>query len=384
MRQQIEASGINYTVSLDDQKRAGQRYWGVVQGRLLDEMTQRPLNNLIRVESDREGLISRASLGGIAGLAGVPEWVFAHPDLATNAHDLSVTFLAEGYLPFIANLILGPIAGFPDQFTPLNLGDIGMHRQPVMIRGRVVQSDGSPAAGLTVRIVALWLQLPSATASSPADPIEVLALQPALRFPRGAAAWLRRRELIDVVGEDKTLLVPVAADTDRINCSDRVNLAIGDILAIGTEDPALTEYIAITAIDGATASDQPALITLAHPLLNAHLQQAVVRRTTPQPAGTNNPLAMEAIEGDSCVLLNSLTDLGGALVAEIGDGTQPNEYRQIFPFATNTDADGYFRLPPLSRVAQLNLRVHGGMLATDIDGFVPDYGSREHWIDVTV
>ncbi|MEJ2454146.1 MAG: hypothetical protein P8103_08330 [Candidatus Thiodiazotropha sp.] len=385
MRTRIEHAGIDYTLALDDERAAGQRCWGVVQGRLLDELTGRPLRSLIRVESDRAELSSRVSSGAIAGLAGFPQRAFNHPDLAVNAHAFTIIFHAEGYLPLERLINLGPIPGFPHQFFPLDLGDIGMHREPVVILGRVVRSDGSAVAGVTVRIEALWRQLPSASASPPADPLHLMGLHQPLGFPRNAGvAWLRRRELIDVVGEDKQLLSPVTAGRERIHCSDRINLAVGDMLAIDTEDPELTEYRMVSDLQGALSPAGEAEIVLATPLLRSHRLQAVVSKTLAQPPGPDNLFGVDAIAGDGCVLLDSEHALAGALVAEIGDGSQPNEYRRMLPFATNTDADGYFRLPPLSRVAQLDLRVFGGTLSADIDGFVPDYGGREHWLDVRI
>ncbi len=385
MRRWVENGASDYLLAQDDDRMAGQRWWGVVQGRLLDELTGRPLRTAIRVESDVDQLTPRVAAGALAGLAGIPLQAFHHPDLSLHPHPIDITFHADGYLPQVHHLQLGPLAGFPGRFTPLDLGDIGMHREPVTLRGRVARPDGTPVSGLTVRIESIWRRLPAATASPPPDPSQLLGLHLPLDFPRQAGvARLRRRELIEVVGEDKALMEPAAREQSQIRCSDRVNLAVGDRLAIDTGDPELTEYLAVSDIQGAVSPDAPARIGLAAPLAREHRAGATVRRVTVQPAGPDNLFAVDALAGDGCVLLDGLNGLAGSLFVEILDGVHPNEYRRMRAFATNTDADGCFRLPPLSRVAMLDLRVFGGPLSADIDGFVPDYGRREQWIDLRV
>jgi hypothetical protein len=383
----ISTARGNYKVTLEERQPAGQRLWAVAQRQLIDELTQRPVATRISVETDKKGLTQGSTVGGIAGLVGVPQWVFSHPDLSTHAHTFTVTFRAEGYLTHETQITVGPIAGFPAVFTPPPTAIIEMHRSPIVIRGRVMRNSATsiPAAGFAVSVIALWRLLPSATASPPADPYTAMAIRPGLRFARDATVTrLRRRDLIDMLGEDKALSKDFAAGSLRILCSNRTNLSPGDILAVDTGDPSVTEYLAITGIDGAGTPEQPAEIELACPLAHGHRRDAVVRRVNPQPPGASNAFGVDAGAGDTSVLLASATDLTGARTVEILDGAHPNEYRRMFPYSTTADSNGYFQLPPLHRVAQLDLRVSGASLSVEIDGFVPDYGRRDNWINVKV
>jgi hypothetical protein len=109
-----------------------------------------------------------------------------------------------------------------------------------------------------------------------------------------------------------------------------------------------------------------------------------VRRVTPQPGGPNNQLNREAIPGDTCVFLNSMNALGLANVVEIfGGGVGlPSEYHRVSHFQTTSDTSGYFRLPPLSRVAQLEIQADdGGIHQTIRRTLVPNYDERENRLD---
>ena len=52
-------------------------------------------------------------------------------------------------------------------------------------------------------------------------------------------------------------------------------------------------------------------------------------------------------------------------------------------FSVSSDAAGYYRLPPLSRVAQLELRAERGALIPIQMEFRPDYRVRENRLDFT-
>jgi hypothetical protein len=383
----IRTARENYRVALEERQPAGQRLWGVVQRRLIDELTQRPIATRITVETDKKGLVQGSTAGGFAGLAGVPQWVFSDPDLSSHAHTFTAIFRAEGYLAYEARISLGPVAGFPAVFAPLPTAMIEMHRSPIIIRGRVMRNGATPtpAAGLTVGIDALWRRLPSATASPPPDPYTAMAIRPGLRFARSATlTQLRRRDLIDVLGEDKALSADFTAGSRHIRCSNRINLSPGDVLAVDIGDPSITEYLPIAIIDGASTAEQAAVIELEYPLAYGHRRDAVLRRMSPQPPGAINAFGVDAGTGDITVLLDSTTDLAGARTVEISDGVHPNEYGRIFPYSTTTDSNGFFQLPPLHRVAQLDLQVSGTSLSFAIDGFVPDYGRRDNWLNVKV
>ena len=273
----------------------------------------------------------------------------------------------------------------PDDFAPTDLGVLAMHRQSVVIRGRTVQAIGNtttPLPGATVQVTGIWRTLPPANMSVPPEPPNLVALQPPLYAERAAVVGrLQRRNLQPVVGDDKLLLDDVLADANLVRLSNHQNLTPGDLVVIDATNPDLAEYLAISAINGASTATQPARITLDHPLAYAHRRNAIVQRANPQALGAQKQLVHEALAGDTCIFLNNLTGLATAREVRLTGGPQAPEYHRVYRFIVTSDSDGYYRLPPVSRVAQLLLHAaHGGLTPVE-SAFCPDYTQRENRCD---
>jgi len=71
-----------------------------------------------------------------------------------------------------------------------------------------------------------------------------------------------------------------------------------------------------------------------------------------------------------------------ATTVSIDDGVLAIEYHSVSYFTATTVAGGFYRLPPLSRVAQLNLQANNGTLSPPLT-FVPDYADEENKVDIT-
>jgi len=381
-RRVVEVRGRTYTFSLDDPVPLAGRTWAVVSAWVIDEMTGEPPRSRVTVNTDMPGLTPHVASDGLAGLVGIPGQVF--PYLATQSYQVNLTFMAEGYIPRHEEVTIAQNVDFPNAFDPARTDDILMHRKPIMMQGRTVSANGStttPTSGATVRITGVWRTLPPADATVPAAPPNLVSLQPPLYFTRPAPIGrLRRKDMMPVVGEDKHLLDIVRKGSNLLRLSDRVNLAPGDIVVIDAANPDLMEYLTVDTISGASAADQPADITLVHPVAHPHRSNTVIRKVIPQALGSDNPFDQDAIAGDPCVLLASMNDLDLASVVEISGGSDPVEYHSLHLFSVNSDADGYYRLPPLSRVAQLEIEaVHGGQTITQT--ISPNYTCRENRID---
>ena len=82
-----------------------------------------------------------------------------------------------------------------------------------------------------------------------------------------------------------------------------------------------------------------------------------------------------------------LTGLAGASEIQISSPAGADEYHRVMKFTVISDADGYFRLPPLSRVAQPKIRaektVGVELLRTDVI-LRPDYEQRENRLDLAL
>jgi len=160
----------------------------------------------------------------------------------------------------------------------------------------------------------------------------------------------------------------------------------GSILATDAGETDRQEYIRLTAIVAGATVDDPATVTLAHALERDHRPGALVQRVTLQPPGTANPLSRAVEEGDSCVFLHGLAGLAGAAVVELTGGLNPDvaELRAVRGYAVASDAAGYYRLPPLSRLAQVELEAADGVHtpATAVVSLV--YGPGANRVDLVL
>lgn len=384
----VSAGGYAYRFNPDTQPRTADRLRAIMRARVVDELTGQPMTSRLTVTTPLPGLRCGARPGGIVGLVGRPGRLY--PALAGTPATLEMTVAAARYLPRRLVATLGPQPGFPDAFEPHDAGDVGMHRAALRLRGRVVRDNGlarQPLAGADVRLSGVWPTFPPANVDvdSVMQPPDVVSLSAGLYATRTAGTdRLRRRTLGIVPGTQKVLLQRAGAGERRVHLSDRVNLNAGTLLALDPNHPELAEYIVIAAADGASTPDQPATITLDYPLRHNHASGAFAIRATLQASGADNALDRDAIPGDQtvfCAALNGVVDGG---VVEIHGSGDP-EYHRAALYSTVTDADGYFRLPPIARVARLRLEADRADLAQPqtLDAS-PDYDFAEQRFDIIV
>lgn len=366
----------------DEQPPLGDRLWAITRARVIDELTGAPPTSALTLTTTTPGLTPRVTPDGLCGVTGIPRNVF--PRLALQNYGVRMVIDAAGYVTSEREIQVPQTPGFPTLFQSPPLVDIPLHREPTVIHGRAVRATGtttSPLAGATVRITGIWRIPPSATASVPASPANIVSLAPPLYTNRTAGTGrLRRRNMLPVLGNDKSLLTAVAAGADRIDIANGQNVAVNDIVLIDALNPDMVEYLAVTAIEMVSSPDQPARITLAHPLRYPHRQGAIVREGTPQPVGVVRLFAEAAQRGDACIFVNSLSGLPSADVVQVFGGPV-EEYHHVRLFRVTSDADGYYRLPPLSRVAQIEVRADHGALPPVRLEYRPDYASRENRLD---
>jgi hypothetical protein len=382
-RRVVNVESRAYLFSPDVQPTPAERTWAVVRARVIDEMTAEPPLTQITVETDRTELTPRTAAGGIVGLVGTPLRVF--PSLDLQGYPVGLTVGGRGYVTLRETVNVAQNVNFPGQFAPTDHGTLALHRDPVRITGRTVLAGGgttTPVAGATVSITGVWPTLPAANVVVLPDPPNLVSLLPPTFFAHTApAAVLHRRELTPVVGEEKLLLTHAPAGSLTLAVSDRVNLTGGNVVALDESDPERTEYLFVQSVAGASTDTEPATVTLAYATARAHYEGAVLRRVTPQVAAADNQLTRDCIAGDTCLFLDGMLGLAGASVVEITGGGGSAEYHLVRQFKATSDADGYYRLPPLARVAQAELLAHDGA-HPDINVTVtPDYAVGVHRID---
>ena len=359
------ANGGTWQYLPDDAPPLADRMRAIASARLIDEISLQPLQRDISVTTTRSDLYPRVSRGGLVGLVGQPARTF--PGLDTNPTTIDLNITCSGFLPMALQGALGPVAGFPDAFAPLDFGDVPMHRTGVALEGRVVRRtplSAVPLAGATVQVDALWSHPPPANWAPPAfaEAPNIVSLAPGLYRARAATTNIRQRAL-SPAGTAKTLVNSASPGTRRIRVSDSTSLTAGSVIMIDRDVPDRTEVIPIAAIDPTLGTDVPAWITLAHPVGWLHRAGAACIAVVPQPPLFPSTLSRAAIAGDCTAFTASAPAFTNDAFVEIDD-TAPDdnagdpEYQRVGLYQTTTDAAGYFHLPPVARVALVRLLAH--------------------------
>jgi len=387
-RRVIQLEDRTILFSPDDPTPLTSRLQALLKMRVSDELTGAPPESRLTIEVAERCFIPRVASDGIAGLVGVPRQVF--PSLNTQDYFVRLTIRGEGYVAR-SEVVKAPLdITYPATFTPPQL-NLELHREPVVITGRIIRfvsNIPTPLAGASVGVTGIWRTPPPSNAVVPADPPNLVSLQPPLYTDRAALTqFLRQRDLPPLGGPDKTLIDDTAPGANPIRLSDRQGLGAGDILLIDSGQPDLAEFIAVKTVPVASPADQPALITLDHPVIHAHRRDAIVKQVNPQPFGAQRQFKVNAIAGDTCVFLDAMTGLAAAQEVQINGPPGPDEYHKLMRFSVTSDADGYYRLPPLGRVAQLEIHAEKIVGAQTFKAdviFRPDYRRRENRLDLTL
>jgi hypothetical protein len=381
-RRTVDLGDRTVTASFDPIAPLGQLECAIVIARLVDEVTGRPAVGRVAVDTDVNVLHPRAGNDGLAGLVGIPFAAF--PGLATQAYSVSMTFRLDGYVPFAYEARFPAQPAFPATFTPDRV-EIPLRRRPMTIRGRLVEETGGqrlPVAGGLVRITEMWLHPPDPTATFPSIPADLVAIDPPLLASRVVASGvLRQRQVNITAGADKQLSADVPEGATTVPLSDRTGLVVGDLLVIDAGDPDRIEYVEISSIGVPSDFTLPGNVNLASPLSRQHRRSVVARQGVPQPPGASANFTRDAVAGDTCVFLASVAALASGDLVEITGGGA-SEFHVVSTFETTSDADGYYRLPPLNRVAQLVIEGSGGATPAKTVTFSPTAGPTDDRLDI--
>jgi hypothetical protein len=384
-RRAIQIGNRNILYSPDDPASVVDRFQAVLKVRVTDELTGSAPNSQTLLQVKERGFFSRLGNDGLGGLVAIPRQVF--PALQARNYPLHLTIGALGYERRIFQKDVPQDINFPGAFTPQKL-DIALHRAPVFIAGRttrLINSASTPLADAQITVTGIWRTPPPANVSVPPDPANIVALVPPLYADRAPLTQsVAPRDLPAVTGADKTLLDDVSAFANPIRLSDQSGLAVGNILMIDADDPDRVEFIAIKNLPATVPANQPAAVTLDYPVIFPHRRNANVRPINPQSAGASQTITVEAWAADACLFVNDSSGLVGAHEIEITGGPAPDEYHRVKTFSVTSDAEGYYRLPPLSRVAQLEIHAEkmiGAQTFHATTVFRPDYQQRDNRLD---
>jgi hypothetical protein len=383
-RRTVQLDNRTILFSRDDPVPPVNRMQAVVKVRVTDELTGTAPNGRMTLAVKEHGFLSRLGSDGFGGLIGIPQQFFQA--LQPPDYPVHLTISAERYLSRELEQNI-PKGNFPLTFTPPEI-DVSLHRHPVFIAGRtarLINNASTPLAGAQISVTGIWRTPPPANVVVAPDPPNIVALQPPLHVDRPALTQsLAPRDLTPVMGNDKALMDDIAASANPIRLSNRLGLTLGDILLIDAAQPDLAEFIAIKTFPTTAPAEQPTAVTLDHPVIFSHRRGAIVRQVSPQAPGASRNITVEAFSGDSCLFLSALTGLSGAAEVEITGAPGPDEYHKVMQFTVTSDADGYYRFPPLTRVAQLEIhaeKVVGVQTFQATTTFRPDYHQRDNRLD---
>lgn len=355
----VDANGHDWTYNPDRLPAPGERMRSLLRARLVDEISGEPVTVPLALRAGRDDLATRASADGLVGLVAAPALVL--PDLAATPAELSLEVRGNGYLPLTLAGTLGPIAGFPDAFAPVDLGDVGLRRNGVSLAGRVLHNIAPtplPLAGATVEVDAVWSQSPPPFWIAPdlAEAPDLVSLRPPLYAAHPVGTALRERALVFSAAV-KALLTPLVAGSTRLQLSDGDGLAPGMALAIDIDTPHATEVVVIADVSPASAPDLLVRVTLEHAAVRLHRDGVRCAAAAPQLPTATATLSRDARAADPTVFLAAAPAFTADAWLEIDDGVAPPEYTRAAPLSATTDADGFFTLPPISRVALVRLLV---------------------------
>lgn len=350
----IMAGGNMWQYAPDDpQPSIAARSQVIMQARLVDEILDTPPTQPLTATTTVIGAIARAVAGGRVGVIGRPSLTYFAPAIANGKADLLVT--GDGFLPLQLETTLGAQPGYPDAFTFPDLGAVALHRTPVRLAGRVISRTLGPLNAATIAITAVWpvLEQPAGPPAAP-DAMPLLA-----GLYRDRVVGTVRRRNFTQGAPDKTLMRPASTGTSLIRLSDSIGLAAGQVLGIEFGDPERLELIGITSIDAGSTADQPADITLDHPVRRDHPEGALAARAVPNGVvGPANLIARPARTGDSTIWLSGLNGIAaGTTSIEISGGLAPDEYQPTTTYSVTSLGLGQYVLPPIHRIAAAEMTV---------------------------
>jgi hypothetical protein len=272
---------------------------------------------------------------------------------------------------------------FPDDFVDVDLGALALRRRPVSLIARALELDPQhrPVAvsGATIEISTMWRRTRDLTGA--ATPANLVALRPAMSAPRPQpGTTLEAVNIAPVVEVPRTLERDTAPGEVTAEVSRTGAVAPGSLVAFDRADADRSELIEIQDVRGPSDPDSPATFVLAFPVQHRHAHGTTAEAVTATPAGLPTAqLSDAAMPSDATVFVTLLAPFAAAPIVRISGGAAPDEYAVASRYRMVTDADGYARFPPLTRVAAVEVIANApGPLAAGPAPWTPRYSDAEN------
>ncbi|MDB5812224.1 MAG: hypothetical protein JWN94_4346 [Betaproteobacteria bacterium] len=365
-----------------------------------------PYRHAFDVQFDQRVIVAPAPLSGtsmmklnaVTGLAAGDTLLLGPAGANREYAQIATINAATNEVTIAGRLLHNHVVGafvYSDNFAPAPMVDLHLRHVPLVINGRVVRRNTAlnttaPVAAASIAVTDFWRtqqavrthQPGAMTNVNPALRSFAIALASAVSVERVAGAtFAGSMPLPGTPAMVKHVMAAADEGSRRVTLSDRIGLAIGGIVQLDV-DPERAEFQTITGVPALGGLNEPARVDLALPLVYAHETGAPVERIN-AAAPTPAPRAFKdgAKAGDRTIFVDSPAGLASQGTLRITDGVAPDEYHAFARYETQSDSDGYFRLPPLHRVAQVHITATAGADVQEAD-LQPRYGDAEHRLDI--
>jgi hypothetical protein len=212
----------------------------------------------------------------------------------------------------------------------------------------------------------------------------MVSVAPGLYRDRTATTdFLQPVDLVNVPGDEKTVVQPVVPGNTSARVSNAKGLAAGITLQLDVDHPDVAEILPLSAFVPTGTADEPATVDFTMPVATDHRAATGIRHVTTPNVLAAKALGADGLAGDPVVSLVDVTFGGTPTAARIGAGPV-DEFQRVALFSTVTDSNGYFEFPPLARVAKVRIVATVPPKPPQQIDLQPDYGSIEQWIAVNV
>jgi hypothetical protein len=242
----------------------------------------------------------------------------------------------------------------------------------MIIHGRTVESrhDGIAAFGnARIRLTGIWKNLARLAERQPDMP-SVIFVRPPLNIGQPGGIVCSSVTLRPASGAATTLVQRVVSGDKRIALADVANLQKGDVIRLDSVDPNREEVTAIESVDLSMPT-----VVLTRPLTFAHRAGTRVEKCEVDGSAAKTTLMLRASRGESTLFLRDLQPVQSCNYFRIGD-----EIHRVDGYETTSDADGFYQLPPLQRVGQVQLEASAQGRKVVVK-FQPDFAMPRNQVD---
>jgi hypothetical protein len=280
----------------------------------------------------------------------------------------------------------------PDLCATTALGQVPLRRPAVVVKGRAFARDDStnsvtPVAAATIVVKDFWRTVASTasangTMTTPvvADRAFALATTPGAHAAHAIGAPVAAVSVTPLAADDKLLVDAASAGATLLHVSNRIGLAVGDLLVVDADAGTAAEPVTVAAVQGWGAASTEGHVTLAEALTTWHRAGARIERLAAPSAGAGQVLEDAVAPGDSTVFVDAVGALAATGWIALGAGTP--EYQGACAIQAVSDADGYFQLPALHRIATLALEATAPARSPVSLSFAPDYSVGSNVIQI--